>query len=246
MKILDIDLDFFLNNVHCGSVKRTRRLSCKKYIPWLKSDVELFLEQNCGLTKALKIKGKYFQHHVEVFYYLRELQENAEFNLKFSIDHVDAHGDLGLGDNSFKYISTSLLNKSLKKRAYPKPTKLNSGNFLSFAIACQWVENLKYINKIKWINDIPRILFKNFEIESNIIQLKQYSKIQINKVYEMGNIAKAICPLSHEPEVLFSVIDFNNFISADKYDLVFITQSPGFTPKTSDELLPIITQYIEI
>jgi len=255
MKILDIDLDFFLNNKHCGTVTSVRRLNSQNYKPWTTSAVEEFLEQNCGLNKTTKLSGKCFVHHVEVFHFLRDLQEKKNFSLTFDIDHLDAHGDLGTGDASYIYIATSILSKPINERAYPDKINgwegLSSGNFLAFAIACRWIDSLKYINNIEWTDDTQWFNFKEFDTEGNVIQLKLFSESQMDKIIngnngDMMEMAKSIIPLAYEPEILFSVIDYRTFKNTDKYDLIFLTQSPGFTPKLSDNLIPIIKQYINI
>src|SRR5258706_5183943 len=114
IKILDIDLDFFLNNKHIGVVTSVRRLNKNEYKLWAATEVEAFLENNCGLSKQRAIQGRYFVHHVEAFYFMRNLQENSDFSCQFIIDHVDAHGDLGTGDASYKYIASEILARSLK------------------------------------------------------------------------------------------------------------------------------------
>jgi hypothetical protein len=253
MKILDIDLDFFLNNKHCGTVTSVRRLSSKNFKPWTEQEVQEFLESNCGLKKMEKVSGKFFKHHDELFYFLRKLQEQADFSLTFSIDHIDAHGDLGTGDASYRYIATEILSRPLKGRAYPDKINglsgLGAGNFLAFAIACRWIDSLKYINNIEWTDDTQWFNFKNFDTESNIIQLKQFSEKQMDKMLfgnmsDMRETARSILPLAYEPEVPFEVIDYKKYKNIDKYDFVFLTHSPGFTPKGSDNLIPIIKQYI--
>lgn len=252
LNILDIDLDFFLNNrrVSFGSNKKTR-LNKKQYKPWDISFVISFLENQCGLNKEFKKNGKYFKHHDEVFYFLRSLQEKNNFNLKFSIDHIDAHADLGLGDSSYVYISSEILFKDLKERAYPAKINgwdgLSEGNFLSFAIACRWVSQLNYINKIEWTTDLPHFIFRNYETDSGFIQHKKFSPQTIKRITSFGDIiseAKLNNPIETEPDVPFRIIDYNNFKSRIDYDFIFITQSPEYTPATSDSLLPIINSYM--
>ena len=58
MKILDIDLDFFLNDIANSRSDYGERLSSDEYFPWEAEDVKAFLECQCGLTKENKIKGR--------------------------------------------------------------------------------------------------------------------------------------------------------------------------------------------
>lgn len=254
MKILDIDLDFFLNRKHCGTVTSIVRLSGTDFIPWTFIDVENFLENNCGLSKTKKVPGKIFTHHDEFFYFLRKLQEQNDFGLTISIDHVDAHGDLGTGDSSYKYIATSVLRKPLTERPYVEIINglegLSAGNFLAFAIACRWIDCLNYINNIEWTDDCPWFNFRDFEPNTNFIQLKQFTCQQFQDIlYGNGHMidrARATIPVAYEPEVPFRVLDYNLFRNTDNYDYIFLTQSPGFTPESSDKLIPIIKQYIDL
>jgi hypothetical protein len=252
LRILDIDLDFFLNNKHIGEVTNINRLENEYFKPWTDEKVVSFLEYNCGLSIKNPIQGKTFTHHDEVFYLLRDLQLQNNFKYLFQIDHVDAHADLGTGDASYNYISSDLLHRSMQERCFPDKTNgwegLSAGNYLAFAIACRWVSSLTYINNPDWIDDLQWFFFKDFEVSSNVIQLKKYSPEQMHHIIYEGDmleLAKATIPIEIEPEVQFQLLDFNNFRSDGKYDKIFLTQSPGFTPLASDKLIPIIEQYIK-
>ena len=250
IKILDIDLDFFLNN-RATSISNTseKRLSSNFYIPWKADDVIAFLEVNCGIKN--KIYGKLFKHHVEVFDFLRSLQEDNNYSVKFNIDHVDAHADLGYGDLSYKYISEEVIAKPIKERADALQKNgwygISSGNYLAFAVACRWINKLRYINHSKWLDDLPWFNFKNFDVSENL-QLKQYSLPQMKKILNnsigMIEMAKRIKPMSLEPCISFECIDRTKFKSNGKFDYLLLTQSPGYTPKKSDALIPIIQSYI--
>lgn len=253
LKILDIDLDFFLNDKHTGSVTSTTRLDEHEYVPWTAKEVESFLEENCGLNKQNKIPGKYFTHHVEAFYFLRELQESNNFSYQFIIDHVDAHGDLGNWDTSYIYIASELLTKPLIERAYPNiggMPGLGSGNFLTFAIACRWIRSLSYINRIDWAKDCPDFYLAELFRPNRGIQLRQFSRQQMDE-FIMGTTLntlreRAVPPIAVEPLVPFQIENFEEFKSDGDYDYILLTQSPGFTPKSSDALIPVIQNYMQI
>lgn len=255
IKVLDIDLDFFLDHKATNiSLTSKKRLNSKEYKPWKNTKVNKFFIENLGLNKEKKIKGKLFTHHVEVYNYIRELQGFNNNSLKFSIYHLDAHADLGVGDSSYRYISSEILALPIENRPYPQKINgyegLSSGNFLSFLIANRWVKNLTYINRKEWRDDIPWFIFRGFDINSNMIELKQFSNNQIDYMLygpdNMIEIAKQSLPLSIEPEVPFKFIDFKNFQVNDKdfFDLIFLTQSPNYTPSTADNLINLIKEYI--
>jgi hypothetical protein len=143
------------------------------------------------LTKQNKTAAAYFTHHAEVFYYLRKLQKGRNFSLKFSVDHIDAHADLGLGDASFKYIATSILKKPINERAYPNKINgwegLSAGNYLAFLVAWRWVQELTYVSRKDWLHDIQWFNFKDFEPKTEIIQLKEFTDSQMDQMIN-GNM----------------------------------------------------------
>jgi hypothetical protein len=254
LNILDIDLDFFLNRRHTGPAL-PERLDGDNYKPWDEADVRRFLELNCGLSTARRVPGAFYVEHVGVFHRLRQWQEEREYSLRFRIDHVDAHADLGMGDTSYKYIFEEILQLEPVERAYPRETggweKLSSANFLAFAIACGWVSRLTYINDASLMIDLPWLLFRNLDVDSGAIQLKRYSKAQMDKIIngnggDMRKAAAKTTPLELAPEVPFSRNDYRNFRAESPYGFIFLTQSPGYTPATSDALIPVIQSYMEI
>jgi len=250
MKILDIDLDFFLDKNEFGqNVFATDRLDSEYHKPWKVEDVISFLDINCSL-KGQKYKGKYFTHHHEVYYFLKE---QCKDGVTAEIDHVDGHADLGLGDSSYKYISTELLGFNVEERVNKivcngEGKYLTPGNYLAFAISCRWINKINYVHPANAGNDLAWFHFKNFASSSNIIQQKHLSEKDFYTVLN-GNREEAInkiSPYSYEPEIPFVKFTPNNFESDGSYDFVLLTQSPGFTPKESDTLIPEILRYIDI
>jgi hypothetical protein len=256
LNILDIDLDFFLNNKHTnGSLTSLDRLEEENYRPWSYPMVKRFLEKKCCLVKTAKVPGKFFVRHGEVFHYLRQLQVENDFQLTFSIDHIDAHADLGLGDLSYKYIAEELLPKPVKDRAYltsaNKLEAMHEGNFLIFLVACRWVKEIHYVTKLKWINDLAWFNFRGFNTASGYIELKEFTKQQMKEIINgngggMREAAQKITPVSIEPAVKYNAISYKQFKCKTVYDLAFLTQSPSFTPASSDQLIPIIESFFNL
>ncbi len=253
-RILDIDLDFFLNQRFTGIPGLlSDRMDPKYYIPWQKRRVRNFLTKRLGLNDKAKIKGAYFTEHDEVFHFLANLQ-SSEGNLKFSIDHVDAHSDLGMGmsEEHFTFIANKLLNHSISDRynLVSGSGFLNSGNFMTFAIACQWIENLSLIyTELKMQNDIPPLILKDFDTSSRAIQLTPFSQSQISSAFQSNkplDKLKSIPAITREPEVPLLALGYKNFNPSGKYDYVLLTQSPHYTPEASDDLIPFIKNYMLI
>lgn len=248
MKVLDIDLDFFINDIANFRSDFGERLSDNEYFPCKEEKVRLFLEHQCGLSINNKIKGRILNHHHEAFFFWRKLIENNQLKTPFDIVHIDAHADLGLGDASWVYIMQNLLHKPLDKRTYPERFKYKSNyhkfsyaNYLAFAIGCRWINTLTFVPHPNWENDLPYLIFKDFDEESGFIQLKKYDKSMDLRV---DNINRII-PLNIEPEVPFFIIPSEKFKNKQKIDYICLCKSPGFTPKKADDLIPVISNYID-
>ena len=73
MRILDIDLDFFLNTIHYWG-NGDERLSEGGFVPWSEQKVIHFLEVHCGIA-GKKIRGRIVTKHNEALYFWEELSE---------------------------------------------------------------------------------------------------------------------------------------------------------------------------
>ncbi|WP_048058080.1 peptide arginase family protein [Methanothermococcus okinawensis] len=233
MRILDIDLDFFLNKIMFWK-KDNKRLNEKEYIPWKKEKVIDFLENRCGLSSDNKIKGRIIKKHHEAFYFWRELIYRGELTLPFEVVHIDAHADLGLGDLSYKYIMEELLHKPLNERDNPNPKYICEGNYLAFSIANSWISKLTYITHPKGGNDLLKEYFMDYNLNSGYIQMKK-----MNDVNNPNSI------ISLEPKVKFEKIPYKDFKDNGNFNYIVLAISPRYTPKRADALIPIFRKYID-
>lgn len=249
IRLLDLDLDFFQVGKFDTASPPKRRPDSRLYPPWGSEKVIRFLEDQCGLNAQKKVPGRFFVNHHELFYYLRELQKGNQDNLLFSIDHVDAHSDTGFMDSSYAYIWSDLLFRSPLDRQEPKKggSGLTDANFLSFALACQWIHRLRYINNLDRANDINPQIFQDVDVSTNFLQLRKYPADAIEKFLASSFYEKVrdTPPLSLEPAVPFAFLDAEKFKNEEPYDIVCLTQSPGYSCKESDALIPIIRAYID-
>ena len=62
MRVLDLDMDFFLTGV-CELAPKGARPSLREARPWAEADVRAFLEENCGLSRQNPIPGRVFETH---------------------------------------------------------------------------------------------------------------------------------------------------------------------------------------
>ena len=233
IRILDIDLDFFLNKIVFWK-KDNKRLNEKEYIPWKKERVIDFLENQCNISKENKIKGRIIKKHHEAFYFWKELIHKNELTTPFEVVHVDAHADLGLGDMSYKYIMEELLHKPVNERDSPNPKHICEGNYLAFSIANRWIGKLTYITHPKGGNDLLKEHFMNYDINSGYIQMKK-----------MKDADNPDSILSLEPKVKFEKIALADFKDTGDFNYIVLAISPRYTPKRADALIPIFKKYID-
>jgi hypothetical protein len=242
MRILDIDLDFFLNEVayFTGEGRRSN-----DYLPWNEQDVRSFLEDRCHLVRGKRVKGRYIARHHEAFFFWRELLQSGQLQAPFEVIHIDAHADLGMGDSGYIYLMTEVLHWDVAQRAVPEAgsDELNEGNYLAFAIACRWISRLTYVAHPRASDDLMWLHFKDFEPRTGILQLRPCTMRQLDK-YLPPREKRPRRP-STEPEVPFVRISGDAFSTVDPFSFVVLCHSHDFTPPASDALVPVIREYIE-
>ncbi|MDQ1350124.1 MAG: hypothetical protein QG657_425 [Acidobacteriota bacterium] len=252
LKILDIDLDFFLEGIcYGGDARGSRRINGEKYKPWSKERVAFFLENNCRLSVRQRIRGAFFAEHHKLFHWMARIRQvEGQGNLSFRIDHIDGHADLGAGDSSIEYIFTELLFLPPEQRdflhCYGMAQDLDPGNFLVYALACGLVTELNYIILPGGGNDVPTILYKDYDKNSQALQLKKFTKLQMTELLGDHEHLARFTPVGVESAVPFRIFPYHEFRSVGDYDLIFLAKSPTFTPVESDELIPVIMKYMDM
>lgn len=242
IRILDLDLDFFILPTDWPGYHDDRAMNDLQ--SWSEIDVKRFLENSCGLSKDSPVKGKVFEEHDEVYSFCKKIIQDSAEEVQFIIDHVDAHADLGFGNSSFNKLHREFSpgNRSgWITEELEKSIGLNRGNFLLFLIAQGWVFELNFINHAKWnFHDINQILIFKREDRCNCIRIQYYedcSNVAANKQEDGMSIGILGCD--------FHKIDYRLFNNPHRYDYVFLTKSPNYSPPSSDSLIPTIEQYID-
>jgi len=96
-RILDLDLDFFLNGVAYFRPTDSERLDDEDFQPWSFDQAVGFLAERCGLQS--KLPGWTVEGHGDLFDRWRSAIQSGLLRPPFHVTHVDAHADLGLGDS---------------------------------------------------------------------------------------------------------------------------------------------------
>lgn len=240
-RVLDLDLDFFLDHRAEYRSDNGPRLSDEEYRPWPAEDVRAFLEHRCGLSRSAPVPGRFAVHHDGAFFWWRELIDRGDLTPPFEVVHVDAHSDTGY-DASTPYIMTDLLHKPVAERRDPLsgPKGLHPGNYLIFAIACRWLSLVQYVRHSAPGDDFGRFHFKSNDPRSGAFQLKRCTLDQISGGYAMYGPAV----FDAEPEVPFEPVCWDHFRTERPFTHLFLCQSPGFTPASADALIPVIQEYL--
>lgn len=264
MKILDLDMDYFMDDVaNFNADSSTERLP-KDYDKnvWSEVHVRQFLENNLGLSTNDKKRGRIVKGHNEALYFWKELMEKGDLVSPFEVVHVDSHADLGLGYSSWCYILNTLLTYPVDKRplhntyidCYKKESKEGIGDYLLFAIAYRWISKLVYCaNPNGDKNDYILQTLKNFhekyvweEPVENIIQLVCNPIMDFPDNYASAKEVKQYLDRgTKEPEVPFTIIpNIKDVQYKGDFDFVVMAQSPNYTPQSADFIMRIFREYI--
>ena len=262
--VLDLDLDVFSSPTVYWPQDNHRPLD-EDYECASIDDVQHFLEEQCRLSRGHRIPGAEFTHHDEAFFTWRRWIEEGSLKAPFTIIHVDAHADMGMGDPGHSYLMSELLAQPVDQRGNPRRSSeaLNAGNYLMFAVANRWVDRLTYVFPTRhpwtanWISgpsrhfepdpssdgapgDLMRIHFKDEDWRTGLLELKHCSQETLyNNVFSTRRLE----PIIHkEPAVPFDFTALPNF-SFDGFTHMVVAQSPRYTPPAADHLLAVIRQY---
>lgn len=256
MRVLNIDLDFFLNNRVTGRRDNDSRPDDRGLVPWSADAVVQYIEDSLNLKAP--IPGKIVRSHHEVFFQWRNLIEQGRLAWPFFVCHVDAHADLGMSMPSWVYLHSDFLELSLPERSYPNEDDygLNFGNFMSFAIGNRWINQIDFVAPAFWHDDIPRFLLTDERLTRQAEFLKPDTELHIELMHVPRNKIDPLFPRATflndrrsvgEPKIPFNIVaqdSVANRYEKVKWDYVFLSHSPGYVPTTADVLLPIISAYI--
>ena len=246
MKILDLDLDFFLHDAAYWRESGDERLDAEEFPPWSVDDALAFLEGQCGLGG--KLPGFAVEYHSHVFLRWRDAIAVGALTPPFVVTHVDAHADLGLGDAGYLFLLTELLFASPDFRPrHPKlDNELTDGNWLSFAVACRWVSGVTYVHNTdeERPRDMMAPVMENFDPHANNIQLAAIpGKAEVMRAMSEQTQPEAVFL---EEKIPLDCVPWKSFAAPDRFDVICLARSPGFTPPEADDIFDMIrSRYID-
>lgn len=231
MKVLDLDMDFFLTDA-CPLAPLGERPpeSCAR--PYGDEQVIAFLEEQCGLSRAHPVPGRIFDTHDKPLDFWLAQMEAGKLQPPFDVVHVDTHSDLAFGPPGTDFVLKAVLTRNPRTRAtlgaYREGKKLDEANYLLFALAFRWISRLAYVRNPKSHQDIPARLL---DTEGNI---RLQSDISV--LMEAMN--------GREPTIPFEVFDDYRQFRETGYDFVTMAQSPRYAPASADRIMRLLKPYI--
>ncbi len=265
MKVLDLDMDYFMETIAQTPFSITDRLEEEYYgeSVWSENRVRSFLEKNLGLSKDKRIEGRIVKGHNEALFFWEELIADGKLSDPFEVIHVDSHADLGLGCTSSDFLQSALLTLPIesrrKVRDYEfngKIEQINIGDYLLWGIAYRMISRLTYCANPKGDkNDYCWDTMKDFHEEwisdqqvTNYIQLKynpdpdkERPSYDSSDYYKKKYLQGAI----KDPEVEFVIIPTIEGVNYQgDFDYVVMAQSPNYTPASADFIMDIFKEYI--
>ena len=231
MRVLDLDMDFFLSGP-CPLAPLGERPdeSCAEV--WLEEEVVRFLQEQCGLSCDHPVPGAIFDTHDKALDFWAARLADGSLSAPFEVVHVDTHSDLAFGPPGTNFVLNVVLSRLPALRAdigaYRKAVELDEANYLLFALAFRWIDRLAYVRNPKSHQDIPGQLLDG---EGNI-HLRSF----ISQMMEGKN--------GKEPVVPFDVYDDYRAFKGQGYDFVTMAQSPRYAPESADRIMEIVRRYI--
>lgn len=231
MKVLDLDMDFFLTGP-CPLAPLGSRPDEHSAQPYPDEEVIRFLEQQCGLSRERPVPGAIFDTHDKALDFWAARIAEGSLSTPFEVVHVDTHSDLAFGPPGLQYVLNVVLTRAPAMRAqidaYRSAVELDEANYLLFALAFRWISRLTYVANPKSHQDVrPQLLNGQGDIHlvSPVAQL-------------LGN------RYGSEPVVPFRRIDDYRTFSDAGFDFVTMAQSPRYAPASADRIMALLRPYI--
>ena len=236
MRVLDLDMDFFLSDV-CALAAPGKRPSVSEAQPWDEAAVRAFLEKNCGLSRQNPVPGRVFITHDGALDLWKEWVEACRLRAPFHVTHVDAHSDLGAGKPGPAYVLETVLALPPEKRfdlaRYRQEEKLDEANYLLFALALRYVASLENVRSPRSRPDMPQAIAVGGGQSPRALRLSS-TLSRLLPQYDF-----------HEPEIPYEVYgDWRTFRADAPYALASMAISPRYAPQEADFIAAVFREYI--
>ncbi len=237
MWVLDLDLDFFLSDC-CPLAPKGERPPESCAGPWTETAVVSFLENGLGLDRAHPIPGRITETHDGALAFWKEQMDAGTLSKPFSVVHVDAHADLGIGKPGPGFVLNNVLGIPPKERdgfaRYYAQKQLDEANYLLFALAFRWIDALTLVRDPFSRPDLPPFCIREGE-GYRPIRLQSF----VSSLFE-GRYGA-------EPEIQLTVYDDPAAVRIrEPFVCMDLALSPRYAPASADALVPLIAQYMTL
>lgn len=231
MKVLDLDMDFFLTGP-CPLAPKGERPDPACASPYADEAVIDFLENRCGLSREHPLPGAIFDTHDKALDFWQARMREGALRAPFEVVHVDTHSDLAFGPPGTDFVLKAVLSRKPELRPalpnYRAGVKLDEANYLLFALAFRWISRLVYVRNPRSRQDVPTHIL---DFDGNILLRSDVSALMegINGM---------------EPAIPFEVVDDYTAFCETGYDFVTMAQSPRYAPATADRIMDLLRPYV--
>lgn len=256
-RVLDIDLDFFLSDVAHNVPAGSGRLPSDEYRPWSPTEVRHFMEGALGLSPERKLPAILCVGHDETLYHCEELIKDGRLGKPFELVHVDAHADMGLGDNGWVEV--------LRMAAAPDAVRaivssrhcerIGIGNYVTYMALFRMLRSVTYVHPDceGWDRDVferfledggDRMRIPVWDVRDEVdfeIALQRLDWTQ-GCMYRPENQGEGS---RREPGISFSIVSRGDYCDHAPFRIAFLAQSPEYTPLESDALIPVLGEYLD-
>lgn len=235
MNVLDLDLDFFLTDC-CPLAPKGERPDAYYAKPWAEHEAAAYLERNLGLSTARPIPGILTETHDGALRFWKEQIQKGTLKKPFSVVHVDAHADLGIGKPGPGFVLNNVLGVQPDIRddlqRYYAQKQLDEANYLLFALAFRWADRLTLVRDTFSRPDLPEFVVRS-EDGSASIRLESY----VSRMFETK--------YGKEPLIRTRIFDDPmQYRAQEPFSFITVAQSPRYAPKEADALLNVISRYM--
>ena len=231
MKVLDLDMDFFLSGP-CPCAAPGERPAEDAAEVWTEEEVRTYLEAFCGLSRAHPVPGAVFETHDGALDFWRARLAAGELTEPFDCVHVDTHSDLAFGPPGTDFVLKGVLSRPVKARpnlvGYREGKKLDEANYLLFAAAFRWLSSLVYVRNPRSLRDVPARLL---DADGNL-----FLRSDVSALMEGMN--------GREPVIPFRQVDDWRTFRDSGYAFATLAQSPRYAPAKADFIMDIFREYI--
>ena len=232
MKVLDLDMDFFLTDA-CPLAPLGERPPGRCAQPLGDGEVIRFLEEQCGLSSAHPLPGAIFDTHDKALDFWQARLADGTLTAPFEVVHVDTHSDLAFGPPGTDFVLKAVLTRAPAARpsleGYRHGVKLDEANYLLFALAFRWISRLTYVRNPKSREDVPAHLLRD---PAHICLTSDIARLM-----EGRN--------GREPEIPFFRVDDYRTFHEMGFDFVTLAQSPRYAPASADRIMALLRPYIQ-